>query len=656
MPEISGRQQTHIEPVQAWSNVTEAPLKGLALAREACSILAWDESGQLYLFDLYGNYRSVSSAPGRIIAGAISDNGTLIVLLGEGSRMWFLGPDLDLITERSAPPDATNLAIDPHGRFIAVGSRLSLVHFFNKHGKQAGQLETQQAMAHLVFVPNLPFLIGASGYGRLVGIGLQPGSTSGKLSAELEWDESLMSSVGRLTTTGDGGMVLASCFTYGIQRFDIRGSNEGSYHLGGTASHAAADFAGRMIAVATLEGELAVLSSSGGVRWKSTLPRPVFALEVDPLGRYLILGHETGEVARLDLYGESAASSTKNPERAAPKGVAKTSSAAIRSPAWSIPVCTSDEQAEFAVLAVMDDPPRIGMITNTNRLQVFSAQGENLGLAPEILGVGRILRTDPGWIAAATDRNVMLYDARRARALRADLSLVELTHLAIRPDSYGIGVIQERDRIGRATLSGRWIWKLEVPSPIEEFAINNEGFTAFTTAEGSLVVMDPGGGRTGTFAGHPSNPLFVVEAPKNAPGGLAWVTLARRDQVLRGHNLVGNPIWQCPVPWEGWQLHQLGAVTLVVSADGRTTAHDGSGRLHAQTRVAGNPLDVHAPAPGGQVQRLSKQGVHLICSDLNGRVTWRALSEQPLGPVAAGASGVAVLMGRSLAWFPTPPA
>ncbi len=90
-----------------------------------------------------------------------------------------------------------------------------------------------------------------------------------------------MSNVGRLTTTGDGGMVLASCFTHGVQRFDLRGQNEGAYHLGGTAAHAVPDFAGRMIAVATLEGELAVLSPAGNVRWRTGLARPAIALEVD---------------------------------------------------------------------------------------------------------------------------------------------------------------------------------------------------------------------------------------------------------------------------------------------------------------------------------------------------------------------------------------
>ena len=59
MPELSGRQQTRLEPSVAWTVHTEAPLKGLALAREAGSIFAWDERGQLYLLDLLGQHLSL---------------------------------------------------------------------------------------------------------------------------------------------------------------------------------------------------------------------------------------------------------------------------------------------------------------------------------------------------------------------------------------------------------------------------------------------------------------------------------------------------------------------------------------------------------------------------------------------------------------------
>ncbi|AGA29095.1 WD40 repeat domain-containing protein [Singulisphaera acidiphila] len=652
MPEITGRQQTRIDPSPAWTVHTEAPLKGMALAREAGTILAWDERGQLYLLDLLGNHRSVSRAPDRVVAGTISDNGAFIALLGEGSRLWFLGADLDLIADRPAPPDATNLAVDPHGRYLAVGSRLSMIQFYNRHGKQAGRLETRHAMAHLVFVPDRPFLLGAATYGMLVGIELEPGSSAGKLAAEVAWEESLMSNVGRLTTTGDGGMILASCFTYGIQRFDFRGGNEGAYHLGGTAAHAVPDFAGRMIAVSTLEGELAVLSSSGGVRWKTMLSRPVIALEADPLGRYLIHGHATGEIVRLDLYGSSRPTmprTSPEPATATPRPGASP----MRTPAWSIPIASTDEQAESAVLTVLDDPARIGLMTNSNRLQIFSSQGENLGQTPELLGFGRILRTAPGWIAAATDRYVMLYNARRSQAQRVDLSMVEITHLAIAPDSYGLGVVQERDRIGRATLSGRWIWKRELASSVEDFAISPDGFTAVTTTDGRLDVFDPAGEPVGGVPGNPADPLFLIEAPEGSPSQVAWVTLARRAQVLRGHDRTGKINWESPVPWEGWQLHRLGAIAMVSAPDGRTLAFDGAGHLRGQSRASDVPHDVFGTDPQGQTLRVSRQGVHLICSDLSGRVNWRAVADQPLGPVAIGRTGVAVLIGRSLAWFPS---
>src|SRR5947208_1010956 len=82
---------------------------------------------------------------------------------------------------------------------------------------------TRQALAHLCFVPDRPFLLGAAAYGTLAGVVLRPGGSSGRLDAEVLWQEALMSNVGRLTITGEGGKVLASCFTHGVQRYDLRG-------------------------------------------------------------------------------------------------------------------------------------------------------------------------------------------------------------------------------------------------------------------------------------------------------------------------------------------------------------------------------------------------------------------------------------------------
>src|SRR5438270_13133344 len=104
MPEMPGRPSSRLEPSPAWTVLTDSPLKGLALAREAATILAWDEGNQLYLLDTRGQHRSVSRAPGRIQAATISDDGSLVALLVEGSRLLLLSADLEPVSDRTAPP------------------------------------------------------------------------------------------------------------------------------------------------------------------------------------------------------------------------------------------------------------------------------------------------------------------------------------------------------------------------------------------------------------------------------------------------------------------------------------------------------------------------------------------------------------------------
>lgn len=655
IPDSPARTSARLEPETAWTVVTEAPLKGLGLAREAGSVFAWDEAGQLYLLDLQGDFRSVGRAPGKVIAAAVSDDGSRVALLGEGSRLWLLDADLGVVAERQGPSDAVALAIDPHGRYVVVSSRMSVNHFYNRFGRPAGKFDSLQPLEFLAFVPGSPILLGAAAYGMLNAFELT-GGASGRLDAERLWEDRQITGVGRLTTTGDGSIILASCFTHGVQRFDVHGQNDGAYHLGGTATHAVPDFAGRVIAVATLESDLAVINSGGNVRWRSELPRPAIALEVDPLGRYVVYGQATGEITRLDLFPTEGGGNGDRPAprtASAPRGPAARGAAGgtVRQPDWTLPVASSDEQAESAVLAVLDEPPRIGLLSSNLKLQLVTTEGQNLGYAPEILGVGRILRTDPGWIAAATDRMIVLFHAARNAAQRIDLSLVEVTHLAVRPDSFGLLVVQERDRIGRATVAGRWVWKVERKSAVEDVAIGPDGYSAFTDDSGALTVLDPAGLTAGTFQGDYSDTLSLIDAVDGAPAQVAWMTLARRAQVLRGHDLHGRVVWESPVAWEGWQFHRLGPLAVVSAPDGRALAFDGAGHLRGQSRSASDPKDVFGATPRGEPRRISRQGVHLICSDFDGRVRWRAVCDGPIGPVAVGRSGVSALIGRSLAWF-----
>jgi hypothetical protein len=660
MPEMSDRTASRLEPVSAWTIVTEAPLKGLAFAREAGRILAWDEGNQLYLLNAQGESLSFSRVPQRIVAGAISDEGSLIALLGEGddAGLLLLNADFDVAVERPAPSESSFLTIDPHGRYVAIGSRLGAVSFLNRFGRPAGRLETIQPVAHLCFLADRPFLVGAAAFGMLVGVEVLASPTSGRLDPEITWQDRLMSNVGRLAVNGDGAMILASCFTHGIQRFDLEGRNEGSYHLGGTVSHAVPDFPGRTIVAATLEGELAIMNSAGNVRWRTQLSRPAIALEIDPLGRYLIYGHSTGEIVRLDLFGPGPGAGLGETTGAArvatvrsTGAVQRTTTGSVRRPDWLVPAVQSDEQAETAVLAITEDPACVASFTSPHRLELYSVTGQKLGQGPQMGGVGRILRTAPGWLAAATDRQIVLYDLRRNMQRKLDLRLVELTHLVIRPDSFGLILVQERDRIGRVTPSARWVWKRELRSPVEDLAIGPEGFSATTTNEGELMVFDPVGEPKVGSRFDPTDPPLLIEAPEGSPPGITWLTLCRRQQQLSGHDLRGKLVWHRQLSWEGWAMVKLARFAIISAADGRVLAFDGSGKTRFEGTASGSSNDVFSIDEHGEPIRISRRGVHLISTALDGRVQWRTVGDEVLGPFAAGPAGVAILIGRSMAWF-----
>jgi hypothetical protein len=657
MSESASRASTRIDPEPAWTVVTDSPLKGMALAREAGTILAWDEGNQLYLFDVKGEALSYSRVPSRILAGTISDEGGLIALLveGENTELLLLDADFSVEQQKPAPSEATFVALDPHGRYLAVGTRHGVLHLLNRYARPVGRVETIETIAHFCFVADRPIAIAAAAFGMMAGLALDP-VRGGRLEAEILWQERLTSNVGRLAISGDGGMVLASCYTLGIQRFDLRGRNEGSYHLGGTISHAVPDFPGRTIAAATLESELAIMNSAGNVRWRTTLSRPITAMDLDPLGRYLIYGHATGEIVRLDLFGggsgRTAARTAKRASAAASSGPAvRTSTGGVRTPNWVVPVVESDHQAQTAVLAVAEDPPTIAVFTSPQRLQLFDAAGRKRGQPPDLTGVGRTLRTSPGWLAAATDRQILLCDLKRETQRRLDVSLLELTHLAIRPDDFGLALVQERDRVARLTAADRWVWKQELRWPVEDIAIGPYGFVGATTHGGEFLIFDPAGEYTTGFRFDSTDPPLLIEAPIDSPPPVAWITLARRAQILRGHDLKGQVIWERPTPWEGWALHRIQRLAVATAADGRALACTGSGELSAQSTSEGESNDAYYSDASGTPLRVSRRGVHLMCSTLPGPVRWRAVTDQPAGPLACATPGVAVMLGRSLAWF-----
>ena len=238
----------------------------------------------------------------------------------------------------------------------------------------------------------------------------------------------------------------------------------------------------------------------------------------------------------------------------------------------------TEQQAETAVITVIDDPPAIALFTSPQRLQLFDTKGKKLGQGPDSGGVGRILRTAPGWLAAATDRQIVLMRPQ-AQLVHASRRQLGAAH------SPGHQARRLRARSGPGTRSHRQAHH-RGPMDLEARVAISRSKTwpsaprdsrQSRPSGGQLQIFDPAGESAIGFTLDPTDPPLLIEAPEGSPPGVSWVSLARRAQWLRGHNLRGEVVWDRQIPWEGWSLVRLGRFAVIASADGRALACDGSG-------------------------------------------------------------------------------
>ena len=167
-----------------------------------------------------------------------------------------------------------------------------------------------------------------------------------------------------------------------------------------------------------------------------------------------------------------------------------------------------------------DDPPRIGVIGHRNRLEIFgTGSGKKLGQAPEIDGVGRIVRTarPAGWPPPPTAGSCSATSSKEHRP--AARPQPRRAH----PPRYPPRLLRPGDGPGTRSrrprhASGRWIWKHELDSARSRtWRSTPDGFTALTTEVGSAPDLQPrrGPGRASSAA-TPSDPALLIRAARRA--------------------------------------------------------------------------------------------------------------------------------------------
>jgi hypothetical protein len=646
-----------IAPQVRWTHITDAPLVGLVLAREAGLVLAWDDSHNLYLIDLAGNRVRMTRTPVPLNLATISDDGSQIVAASKEGDVWWLTRSLEPRLHQGTHRHLIGAALAPFGEYLAVSMSDNHTFVYDCLGRRITNLLTHRPLRHLVFLVGQPYLIGAAEYG-LAGCY--------DLDGEPRWQDALWSSAGHVSTSGEGYAILVSCYGHGLQRYGLDGTNEGAYHLGGDVARASIEYDGKLFAAATLEGGILLVNAAGHVLWRRTLPKPAREIALDAAGQFLIYGQETGEITMFDLIArpelaeparraapgravEPKASPATAPhvllpvdagERVEPRGSARH----LREPTWKVAAFDSESQAETAVLAMVEDPRRVILFSNRRRVEILGDAGERVHLSETMSGVGRYVEVDASLVVAATDREVLVYEIAANTSSRFYERCTQLSHLRIDSEEGELVIIEERDRLSRFDLRGGRHWVKTINSPVEGLAIGAGRTCAVTTEDGRLLVFDGDKRVVGEYSTTPREIMSVVRL------GPRWITLAGKAQQVRCHHLDGTVEWESPIPTEAWRLGRLAGRVVARAAGGRLFVLDSQGRMVLDSTEL--PPESHLFLNRkDEPSALFWRAGNLMVTDLVGRVQWRHISTETLGPIAAGAAGVACALGRELAYF-----
>jgi WD40 repeat protein len=281
-----------------WSQTIPAPLRGLILARERETILAWDGQENLFLFNHAGTIQARRPAPWPIAAAGCAEDGSAYVVGGSQTPMiCWLAPDLAPRWQRSLPQRTTAVAMEPLGRCVAVADAGGTLRLIDARGQTLWKATTPRPLHHLAFVPEKPVLVGAADFGLVLCFG-----TSG----ECLWRDGLVAHVGSLAVSGDGSCVLLACFSDGLYRYSTDNPQQQRIPLESPCRLAALSYAGDCLLTADRPQRLCLRDLKGDIREQINLDAPVAAVALSALADFAVAGLANGAILRFEERPVSA--------------------------------------------------------------------------------------------------------------------------------------------------------------------------------------------------------------------------------------------------------------------------------------------------------------------------------------------------------------
>lgn len=628
----SAADMTTFAPSVAWEFHTDLTLTGLALAREAQTLIAWDGGHVLYLLDRDGNLLARWPSPHPLQAAAISDDGQWIAALAADGRVFWFDHEGRSASFVRGPTNPLSVAIDPQGWYILTSSTRGDNLVLDRRGRMVSGFRSQRPLRFVTFLQESPLILGAGEQGYLAAM---------TLYGRTVWKVLIAASLAGLTSDARGKLVITPANQQGLLRFNAGGTGRGAYPFDELPTSASLSAAGDLLLFGTMSQQGVLLRKGKHVLWRQELESKIIQVQLDALGRYGYLGLDSGRIVRIDFQprpGTGGTQSTATAQATPPS-----------EPAWSVSLNTMSDQLAGVSLRVIDSPARIGVLLPNQTIAVYDGEARQpepdpIHVAGAVEGKGRVLLAGEGLLVGLSDRKSVIYDAARNQSTVYATRFTEVTHSRLYSPTELI-LVQERDRLTRATLSGEVAWVEPLRDCVQELAIAGRTI-AVVTDRGELILYTPSGQILRRVAPQ-AGALQLLAAIDEQ-----FVTAGKGDQMLRAYSPFGELLWEWPAPMEPWQLIGVGRRAVVRSLSGETVAISAKGKLTPGRQ----PIvvdETYFTLPSGKLARIFPQQGKLCCAAFSGEHLWRHMLHAELGPATASESGVAAIIGSRLCWFPS---
>lgn len=624
----------------SWAWYSHSPLRGLGLAREKLEIHAWDDSGHVYLLDTFGQLVAERRLPSDVIGVARADTGSRLAAVTKEGWLWWLDEKLDVIGELNLHIDIISVAIDPHGDYVAISAQGSRLVIISRIPKVVGSVQTSQTYRYLSFVPAT---------GRIIGVAEQGTVACHDLRGTLIWKETMYSTVGSLAVDETGGTIVLAAYGHGLLRFDAKGRREGTYHIEHTPNLVAVEIDGSRLLAASIDGYLTAFDYEGTVLFDRKIGDKASALAMDALGRFAVLGFESGEVRFLsrDSLSLGATAATQDGTDLAAYVLRSDTTAGEEDASWQSEIASTSDEGASAVLCAVGMSGQIAVYTTRKTLRIYDAAGQCIHESPRIDGVGRTLHSNDTTLIAASDRRLISYDPASRSSILASNDLYDISHFFAASQVNEAIVVESCDQIRRMRLPGETHWKHRLPMRISSIAVDSIDRIAMVLEDHQLVIVDAAGKPIGRYRNRKPVPMIVAEIENG------WVTASLGEQLLRGHSTDGKVIWEESLAWDPWSLQQVAEHLVVTSSDGRSMLVTPTGEVIAESQELREGA-IYFPLTPNVVGRIYLSGMAVIVSNFEGKLLWRrSLPDRPTSFTARGQVFWGVV-GRGLLSFSLP--